>query len=144
MQRFDSSDASSADGTIDPRSFVTNPGYESVPSTVTYYFGPRGEQRYDDVWRSDMALTWTKRLVGRTEAFFRGVVSNIFNQSAQIAGNETILTRTNNSAYQLFNPFTTMPVLGVHYDFGPDYLQPTGTGDYQSPREFSFSVGLRF
>ena len=144
VQRFDSSDASSADGTIDPRSFVTNPGYESVPSTVTYYFGPRGDQRYDNVWRSDVALSWTMRLVGRTDAFFRGVVTNVFNQSAQVSGNETILTRANNSAYQLFNPFTTTPVQGVHYDFGPDYLQPTGTGDYQSPREFSFSVGIRF
>jgi hypothetical protein len=144
VQRFDSSDASSADGSIDPRSFVTNPGYETAPSTVTYYFAPRGDQRYDNVWRSDLALSWTMRLIGRTDAFFRGVVTNLFNQSAQIAGDETILTRTNNSAYQLFNPFTTTPVLGVHYDFGPNYLQPTGTGDYQTPREFSFSVGIRF
>ena len=144
VQRFDSSDASSADGSIDPRSFVTNPGYELAPSTVTYYFAPRGDQRYDGVWRSDLSLSWTMRLFGRTDAFFRGVVTNLFNRSAQIAGNETILTRTNNSAYQLFNPFTTTPVLGVHYDFGPDYLQPTGTGDYQTPREFSFSVGVRF
>ena len=144
VQRFDSSDASSADGSIDPRSFVTNPGYELAPSTVTYYFAPRGDQRYDDLWRSDLSLSWTMRLTGRTEAFFRGVVTNLFNQSAQIAGNETILTRTNSSAYQLFNPFTTTPVRGVHYDFGPDYMQPTGTGDYQTPRELSFSVGIRF
>jgi hypothetical protein len=32
----------------------------------------------------------------------------------------------------------------VHYDFGPSYGQVTGTGDYQAPREFSFSVGFRF
>jgi hypothetical protein len=146
VQRFDSSDASSADGSIDPRSFVTNPGYQSVPSTVTYYFGPRGEQRYDDVWRTDVSLLWGMplRVLGRSEVFFRGVVTNLFNHSAQISGNETILTRTNDARYQLFDPFTTTPVLGVNYDFGPDYLQPTGTGDYQSPREFSFSVGIRF
>jgi hypothetical protein len=146
VQRFDSSDASSADGSIDPRSFVTNPGYQSIPSTVTYYFGPRGEQRYDDVWRTDLSLVWGMPLqvLGRSEVFFRGVVTNLFNSSAQISGNETILTRANNSAYQLFNPFTTTPVLGVHYDLGPDYMQPTGTGDYQGPREFSFSIGFRF
>jgi hypothetical protein len=80
----------------------------------------------------------------RSEVFFRGVLNNLFNNSAQISGNETILTRANDARYQLFNPFTTTPAQGVHYDFGPDYLRPTGTGDYQSPREFSFSVGLRF
>jgi outer membrane receptor protein involved in Fe transport len=146
VQRFDSSDASSADGTIDPRNYVTNPGYQAAPSTVTYYFGPRGDQRYDNVWRTDLSLLWSLpiRRLGTSQLFFRGVVTNLFNSSAQIAGNETILTRTNDSRYQLFNPFTTMPVQGVHWDYGPDYGQPTGTSDYQGPREFSFSAGIRF
>ncbi len=146
VQRYDSSDASSADGTIDPRNYVVNPGYQAVPSTVTYYFGPRGDQRYDGVWRTDLSLLWSLPLqsLGRSQLFFRGVLTNLFNQSAQLAGNETILTRTNDSSYQLFDPFTTQPVQGVHWDYGPIYGQPTGTGDYQSPREFSFSVGIRF
>ncbi|HXG87017.1 MAG TPA: hypothetical protein VNJ02_01680 [Vicinamibacterales bacterium] len=38
----------------------------------------------------------------------------------------------------------TAPVQGTHWDFGPEYGRPTGTGDYQAPREFSFSVGVRF
>ena len=46
--------------------------------------------------------------------------------------------------YSLFNPFTETPVRGVHYDLGPEYFRPTGTGDYQGPREFLFSVGIRF
>jgi len=145
LERFDSSDASSADGSIDPRPYVTNPGYQSVPSTVTYYFGPRGDQRYDGVLRTDLSLFWSLPLGGsRAEIFFRGVVNNLFNHSAQTAGNETILTRTNDSRYALFNPFTETPVRGVHYDLGPEYMQPTGTGDYQGPREFLFSVGVRF
>jgi hypothetical protein len=146
VQRYDTSDASSEDGTIDPRPYVINPGYVSVPSSVTYYFGPRGDLRYDNVWRSDLSLSWGKPLpaLGRTEVFFRGVVTNLFNNSAQTSGNETIFTRTNNSAYALFNPFTETPVEGVHYAYGPDFGKPVGTGDYQGPREFSFSVGIRF
>ncbi len=146
MQRFDSSDASSADGSIDPRSFVTNPGYQSTPSTVTYYFGPRGAQRYDNTWRTDLSLLWSLRpkTLGGAEFFFRGIINNVFNSAAQIAGNETILTRANDSRYQLFNPFTTTPVEGTHYAYGPDYLNPTGTGDYQTPRECTFSIGVRF
>ena len=144
LQRWDSSDASSADGSVDPRSFVTNPGYVSTPSTVTYYFGARGGQRYDDTWRTDASLVWALRPVGQAEVFVRAIVNNVFNTSAQLAGNETILTRTNDARYQLFNPFTTTPAQGTHWDFGPEYGRPTGTGDYQTPREFSVSAGVRF
>jgi hypothetical protein len=149
LQRFDSSDASSADGTIDPRPFVSNPGYISIPSTVTYYFGPLGAQRYDDVWRTDLSVVWGFPLknLGGSELFFRGIVSNLFNNAGVISGNETIFTTTNNPnnfPFRTFNPFSETPVEGVHYLFGPDYMRPTGTGDYQSPREFSFSIGVRF
>jgi outer membrane receptor protein involved in Fe transport len=149
VQRVDTSDASSADGTIDVRPFVTNPGYQSVPSTVTYFFGPRGDQRYDTMWRTDVSLNWNMpvRALGRTELFFRGVILNLFNSASVLSGNETVYTTTNNPnafPYQTFNPWTTTPVQGVHYDFGPIYGRPTGTGSYQNPREFSFSVGVRF
>jgi hypothetical protein len=146
MERFDSSDASSADGTIDPRSFVTNPGYQAVPSTVTYYFGPRGDQRYDGIWRTDVSLFWNLPLspLARTQVFFRGIVTNLFDHSGQVGANETILTRTNDARYALFDPFTALPVQGLNWEYGPDYGRPTGTGDYQAPREFSFSVGVRF
>ena len=149
IQRTDSSDASSADATIDVRPFVTNPGYQSVPSTVTYFFGPRGDVRYDTLWSTDVSLNWNMPLnaLGRTQVFFRGVVQNLFNNAAILSGNETIYTTTNNPnafPYQTFNPWTTTPQLGVHYDFGPEYGRPTGTGSYQAPREFNFSVGIRF
>ena len=72
------------------------------------------------------------------------MLSNAFNQAAQVTGNETILTRTNDTKYELFNPFTTAPRVGVNYDLGPDYRRATGTGDFQTPREFNFSVGIRF
>jgi outer membrane receptor protein involved in Fe transport len=149
VQRFDSSDASSADGTIDVRPFVTNPGYQTVPSSVTYYFGPRGSQRYEGIWRTDLSLNWGMPLprLGRSQLFFRGVVTNVFNRSGQVGGNETIYTVTNNPnafPYQRFDPWTTTPIQGVHYDFGDNYRLPTGVGSYQAPREFNFSVGLRF
>lgn len=143
LERWDSSDASSADGTIDPRPYVTNPGYQAAPSTVTYFFGERGAQRYDDLWRTDLSLVWSRRTRG-VEFFFRGILNNVFNQAAQLAGNETILTRTNDASFAFFNPFTETPVRGTHYQFGPLYGQPTGVGDYQAPREFNFSVGVRF
>jgi hypothetical protein len=71
-------------------------------------------------------------------------VTNLFNNAAVLSYNETIFSRTNNTAYPAFNPFTETPVLGVHYDLGPDFGKPTAVGDYQAPREFNFSVGIRF
>ncbi len=146
LQRVDSGTAFSPDGTIDSRPYVTNPGYQTPVSSVTYYFGERGGGHYDIVFRTDLSLVWTARIpqLRSAELFFRGVVTNVFNNAQIIAADGTILTRSNNSAYTAFNPFLDTPVEGVNWAKGPDYGQPTGTGDYQAPREFSFSVGIRF
>lgn len=146
LQRFDSGEASSIDGTIDPRPYVVNPGYVNPTSSVTYYFGERGGLRSDDIWRTDVSLTWELPLqaVPRGRVFFRGVITNLFNNSGLVSFNETVLTRSNDSRYQPFNPFQETPIRGVHWDLGPNFGQATGTGDYQAPREFSFSVGVRF
>lgn len=146
VQRYDTGEAFSADGGVDPRPYVTNPGYTTPPSSVTYYFGPRGDLRTDNIWRTDLSFTWEWPLPfykkGRT--FVRGVVNNLFNHQRLDGVDDTVLTRTNNSAYQAFNPFTTTPIEGVHWDKGPLWGQPTGTGSYQIPREFYFSLGFRF
>ena len=76
--------------------------------------------------------------------FFRGVTTNIFNHSARTRGDIAILTRVNDTRYQAFNPFTTTPERGVHWDYSPTFGEPQAFDDYQDPREFSFSVGVRF
>jgi hypothetical protein len=45
---------------------------------------------------------------------------------------------------QAFNPFTTTPVDGVHYQRGPDFGRALSADDYQSPRSFYFALGFRF
>lgn len=148
LQRFDSGTAYSADGAVDSRSYVPNPGYVTPPSSVTYYFGPRGGLRNDSVWRTDLSLLWSKPLgiakLDRPEVFFRGVITNVFNRAALVGKDGTILTRNNDSSYAAFNPFTTTPVFGTHWAYGEDWEVPTGPGSYQAPREFTFSVGFRF
>jgi hypothetical protein len=98
------------------------------------------------VWRTDLSLLWELPLpaLPKGRVFFRGVITNLFNNAAVVAGGSTILTRNNDTAYALFNPFVDTPVQGVNWDFGPDYGRPTGVSDYQAPREFSFSIGFRF
>ena len=67
-----------------------------------------------------------------------------FNRAAVIRMNRTVLTRNDSTAYLAFDPFTTTPAQGVHYGFGSDFGQPISPFDYQAPREFSFSFGIRY
>ncbi len=146
LQRADSGIAVDVNGSIDPRPYVTNPGYVTPIQSVGYYFIPRGSFRWDPVYSTDLAVTWGKRLpqLGRTEIFFRGVVTNAFNNAARTRGDIGINTRQNNAAYQAFNPFTTTPVQGVNWDYSPTFGQPQAFDDYQQARLFSFSVGVRY
>ena len=69
---------------------------------------------------------------------------NIFNEAAVQRMSRTVLTRIDNTTYAAFNPFTTVPVRGVNYEYGTDFGKPTGPGDYQAPREFTLALGVRF
>ena len=43
-----------------------------------------------------------------------------------------------------FNPWTETPVEGVHWRKGDDWGQAEDDTDYQLPRNFRISVGIRF
>lgn len=98
------------------------------------------------MYSTDLAATWGKRLpqLGRTEVFFRGVVTDPFNNAARTRGDIGINTGLNNAAFQAFNPFTATPVQGVNWDFSPTFGRPQAFDDYQPARLFSFSLGVRF
>ena len=50
--------------------------------------------------------------------------------------------------YQTFNPFTTVPVRGTHWDLataaGSEFGGAVSHLAYNTPRLFRFSVGIRF
>jgi hypothetical protein len=146
VQRVESGLAWSAVGNINPSAYVANPGYVTPPTSVAYFFGARGARRTDTVAATDLSLNWYHRLPGlaRGQWFVRGVLVNVFNNAAAIRVNKTVLTRNDSTAYAAFNPFNQTPVQGVHYGFGPDFGQPIGPFDYQAPREFSISFGIRY
>jgi outer membrane receptor for ferrienterochelin and colicin len=149
LEQISSGTPYGANGAVDTRPFVTNPGYLTPPASVGYWFTARDAFLTDSVTRTDLALNYSHGLgIGRkTELFFRGTVLNVFNEQAidDINNlNTTVLTRNNNSTLQAFNPFTTQPVEGVHWRKGDTFGQPTSRFAYQTPRTLSFSVGLRF
>jgi len=68
--------------TVNPTAYITNPGYVSPPTSLTYYIDNRGPLRTDNVYATDLSFVWTKKLKGSFEVFFRGLVYSIFNNQA--------------------------------------------------------------
>ncbi len=141
---------------IDSRPYVTNPGYATPRATVAYFFEPRDQNRMEDLWRTDLALNWARRLgIRNAEVFLRARVLNVFNRDALTSFfdvdcgtggciDTTIQANRSSSTLARFNPFTEQPVQNVHWRKGASYGQPTSRFGYQTPRTFDFSVGFRF
>jgi hypothetical protein len=144
LESFDSGLPYEAVGFIDPTDYVQNPGYAEEPASVTYFFTKPASFRTDDITRTDLALTCTIRVFRNAELFVRPEVLNVFNEKGVVAVNSTVLTAQNSSGLSRFNPFTEKPVRGVHYDLAPTFGQPTSSADYQLPRTFRVSIGVRF
>jgi hypothetical protein len=144
LQSYDSGVPYEVAGFIDPRQ-VPNPGYLEPPNTVIYFFTKPGSFRTDDVTRTDLALTLTFRVFRNVELFVRPDVLNLFNEKGVTAVDVNVLTARNApTTFQRFNPFTEKPVRGVHYDLASTFGKPTSGADYQLPRTFRVSMGVRF
>jgi hypothetical protein len=150
LQRVNSPTKYSADASIDTTPYVGNPGYLTPDTSTTYYFGGRSSFSTDTIWATDVSLNYyfPVRFGRKTELFARFVVNNLFNNSGQDStSNETVYTASNQNpgrTMQPFNPFTTQPVEGVHFELSPDFGHALETADYQAPRQFYVGLGFRF
>jgi hypothetical protein len=158
LQSFESGTRSSTDGTIDVRSFVDNPGYASSgPSSISYYFGGRGNLKTEDITHTDLSVNYTIEFGQRFELYIQAEVFNLFNEQGVISFNEEILTEDDEDWLALFNPFTETPIecpqgaspetcidMGAHWQKGLNFGLPEGEGDFQTPRRFRVSFGFRF
>ena len=144
FESWDSGVPYDAVGFIDPSPFVQNPGYFEPRNMVTYYFTKPAAFRTDDITRTDLALTVTLRVFGNVELFVRPDVLNVFNEKGVTSVDVSVLTARNSGGFQRFNPFTEEPVRGVHYELASTFGKPTSAADYQLPRTFRVSTGVRF
>jgi hypothetical protein len=158
LERYHSGLPYSAAASIDVRQSaalpdgIVNPGYANAPSRVWYYFGERGQFRADDVTSTSLALNWESPSIRGTQLFVQTDIINVFGEQAveypaTARGNvidQTVFVRRTRATLTAFNPFTTAPVEGVHYQFSPTFGQPTNREAYQDPREYRISVGVRF
>lgn len=156
LESFDSGTRLSVAGSIDSRPYVTNPGYLTPPATVTYFFSDRGELTADDITRTDLAINYKLKLVRGIELFIQPEIINLFNEQGVEGFDGTVLTRVNcdgsssqgtdcpAGGLKAFNPFTETPVEGANYIKGPGFGKPDSEDDFQTPRTYRVSLGLRF
>ncbi|HVR39567.1 MAG TPA: TonB-dependent receptor, partial [Thermoanaerobaculia bacterium] len=165
LQAYDSGTSYSLIATIDPTQVIDNTfGYEDIglPTTVNYYIGERGGFRWDDVTSTNLALNYNAPpIAGKVQLYLQTELRNAFNEQAQVGGDTTIYTAFGSQAStcrsinggtpcKLFNPFTETPVEGVNFVRGRNFGKArTATnfntaGDFQLPRTFLLSAGVRF
>jgi hypothetical protein len=153
---------------VDPRPYVTNPGYVTPPdgASTQYFFTARDAFRMEGQRRTDFAAMYSHDMgVGSGRSigvYLQAQVINIFNQF-QLCGcggnatfplggniqNQTIdsAVRTNvthPALYQPFNPFTTTPLEGVHWAKSPTFGKALNRFAYTTPRTFRVTFGARF
>jgi len=113
--------------------------------------------------RADLAVNYVRRL-GRArspEVFVKATVVNLFDQS-QLCGcggtifdngggvtqtriDQTVRTAVSHPAlYAPFNPFTSTPVQGVNWNYGPNFGTALNRFAYTTPRTFNVTFGVRF
>ena len=171
LQRFDSGAPYSAIGVIDPRcrpaatdatrcARITNPGYANPPSGSNYFFSSRGQYHWDDITATDLAINYDAPQIGRAQIYVQAELRNAFNRQAAVSGNSAVYTakdgvelchKADGSKCEYFDPFTQTPIEGVHYVKDPKFGTPqTATtfigaqGDFQLPRTFLMSFGVKF
>jgi hypothetical protein len=154
---------------INPRPFVTGaPAYVNPPSgaNTIYFYTARDKFRTEAQKRTDLAINYSHSIpgvpkMGTLQFFTQAQVINLFNQfqlcgcggnvfqnggaTTQTRIDTTTLTSVNTAAkYTAFNPFTTAPVQGVNWDYGPVFGTALNRLAYTSPRQFRFTFGVRF
>jgi len=154
---------------VNPRPYVTGaPTYVNPPSgaSTIYFYTPRDAFRTEAQKRTDLAINYSRGIGGRSrmstlQFFAQAQIINLFNQfqlcgcggtvfqnggaTTQTRIDTTTLTSVNTAAkYAPFNPFTTTPVQGVNWDYGPNFGKALNRLAYTSPRQFRFSFGVRF
>ncbi len=147
LQSFTSGSPYGGEGAVSSRDFIANPGYLTPPREVDYWFTGRGAFTSEDITATDVGINYSFgwNLGGKKfEIFIQPEILNVFDESAALVVNDTVLDATNSADFESFNPFTDTPVQGVHWDFGPNFGQPVRDTDFQRPRTFRVSAGFRF
>jgi hypothetical protein len=117
------------------------------PATVGYWFTPPDAFRTDDVSWTSISLNYSFFVdIGgaAVELYIQPEIQNVFNRQAATSINGGVLTGVDDPSLEIFNPYEETPIEGVHWRKGPNFGQPVAENDYQQPRTFRVSLGVRF
>jgi len=162
LERYDSGSPYSLIGTITNTSAIfkaglpaSTPAYVSPPSRgQSYYFSKRGQYNFETVNATDLALNY-ELPISKLRVFAQGELINAFNEQALVGFDTTVRTQRSSACKQTtgadlgkrcaaFNPFTTTPVEGVNYVKSANFGKARNRNDFQTPRTYRFSFGLKF
>jgi hypothetical protein len=150
---------------LDKVPYVTNPGYKNPPTNTTYNFANRDAFLTDNVTQTDISFNYAFKIpaLGTELQFFvEPRVTNVFNEKAWDPTNSQLVatvytSRNSGKGLVPFNPFTTKPIecpqgntaaqctaLKANYQLAPTFAKPASYLEYQVPRTFTLSVGMRF
>ncbi|HUK14448.1 MAG TPA: hypothetical protein VLW17_14200, partial [Thermoanaerobaculaceae bacterium] len=102
---------------------------------------------------------FTLPMLGADVQFFvEPKIVNVLDRSGVLTPNAAVFTaRNSGQGLAKFNPFTTKPIecpqndtaaqctaLGANWKLAPTFGKPQGATDYQQPRTFYISFGVRF
>ncbi len=154
-------------GGVDPRPYVTNPGYVSPPpgTVTTYFYTARDAFRTAGQRRFDFASTYkfgVRTGAKALDLFFQAQVINLFDSFQLCACGGTVFqnggavdlfsidqsVRTavvpGGGTFATFNPFTTAAVEGTNWAKGPNFGNALNRLAYTSPRQLRVTFGVRF
>ena len=130
---------------ITPQQIARDPGYARRPATQFVFFGERGVGEYEDIHSLDLAIGLGVRVWRSVEPFFKLGVRNVTNEQGLIVYNSRVVPCT--TAEQV-GCDGQIPVdeLGLPTRFvrDPAFGTASSASDYQVPREYRFSAGIRF
>ena len=131
--------------------------YKTPPSSTTIFFGDRGTGTFRSTQSLDLAMTYSLPLFGsRVAPWVKFQMSNVTNRDAFTSWTTTVVHDPNSPKDAKFG----LPTGFLRCNVDPDPLDPTkkvtagcggatfgqatGAGNYQTPRTWDWSVGLRF
>jgi hypothetical protein len=129
-------------GYPDVYQMIPNPGYVNQPAYIYYDFFSRDAFRTDDIHHTDIALNYSFfwNVFGtELEVFIQPEIVNLFNEDGVDNPNNTV-----RDYFWAFNPYTETPVEGEDFYRSDDFGKADSEGDYQTPRTFRVSLGIRF
>jgi hypothetical protein len=122
-----------------------DPGYARRPATQTIFFGERGAGEYDDAQSLDLALGLGIRVWKSLEPHIKFAVTNVTNEDSLVFF-DTVVAACTSATQAGCNGAAPVDENSLPTTFvrGPNFGKARSAADHQIPREYRFSVGIRF